>query len=93
MSLLLLILCGIIGFTLLFIACELSHRMTCAFDEINLTIEKLNWYLFPIEVKRMLPMIIATAQEPVALECFGSISCTRDVLKNVGTKLSYQLIK
>lgn len=63
MSLLLLILCGIIGFTLLFVACELSHRMTCAFDTVNVYIEQLNWYLFPIEVKRMLPMIIATAQE------------------------------
>lgn len=79
MSLLLLILCGIIGFTLLFVACELSHRMTCAFDTVNVYIEQLNWYLFPIEVKRMLPMIIATA-----LECFGSISCTRGVLKSVG---------
>lgn len=84
MSLLLLILCGIIGFTLLFVACELSHRMTCAFDTVNVYIEQLNWYLFPIEVKRMLPMIIATAQEKVALECFGSISCTRGVLKSVG---------
>lgn len=61
-----------------------GQRLTDEFDEIKLTIDKFKWYLLPIEIKRMLPMIKANAQEPVPLECFGSIVCIREVFKNVG---------
>lgn len=75
---------GIFGIALVFIACEIGQRLTDEFDEIKLTIDKFKWYLLPIEIKRMLPMIKANAQEPVPLECFGSIVCIREVFKNVG---------
>lgn len=75
---------GIMGFALVFIACELGQRMGNAFEEINVTIHQIDWHLFPVELKRMLPAIIATAQQPVSLECLGSIKCTRDVFKKVG---------
>ena len=83
MPLLLTILNGFIAFATVFIACELGQRMNNAFDGIDLTIDHFKWYLFPIEIKRVLPMIIVAAQQPVSLECFGSIICTRDVFKNV----------
>lgn len=83
MPLLLLIFSGIFALTLVFIACELGQRLNNAFDRINLTIDRFNWYLFPNEVKCMLPMIIVLAQQPVSLECYGSIVCTRDVFKDV----------
>lgn len=38
-------------------------------------------------------MIIANAQEPVELECFGSIKCSRDVFKNVGIDHSDKPLK
>lgn len=84
MPLLLTILDGIIALITVFIACELGQRMNDAFDRIGFTIERSNWYLFPIEVKRMLPMIMSIAQQPVELECFGSITCTREVFRKVG---------
>lgn len=87
MPLLLLILDGIFAFTTVLIACELGHRMNSSFERIVFTIEQLDWYLFPIEVQRMLPMIIAIAQQPVTLECFGSIMCNREVFKNVSAVL------
>lgn len=78
---------GIIGFTLVFIACELGQRMNNAFEDINLTIDQFDWYLFSIEVQRMLSIIIfPIVQQPVTLECLGSIKCTRDVFKKVGFK-------
>lgn len=83
-SLSVLIILGTSALTVVFIACELSQRMGDAFDEIGSTIDQFDWYLFPIELKRMLPMIMAIAQRPVSMECFGSIACTRDVFKNVG---------
>lgn len=88
MVLLLPVINGMIGLILVFIACELGQRINCAFDDINHTIEQSEWYLFPGEIKRMFPVIIANAQEPVSLECFGSIACTREVFKNVGINRS-----
>lgn len=79
------ILSGIIALATVFISCEIGQRMTDAFDQISTSIDKSDWYLFPNNIKRMLPMIVANAQRLVELECFGSITCTREVFKNVGT--------
>lgn len=84
MLLLLLILSGVFALALVFISCELGHRINEAFDAVNVYIEQLDWYAFPVEIQRMLPMIIANVQQPVPLDCFGSITCTRAVFKDVG---------
>lgn len=70
---------------LAFIPCELGERVTGAFLEICDGISVLDWYAFPIEIQKTLPIIMINAQEPVALECFGSISCGRDIFKAVST--------
>lgn len=75
---------GTFGLILVFIVCEIGQRMNDAFDEIGSTINQFDWYLFPIEEQRMCLMIITIAQQPVAVGCFGSIKCTREVFKNVG---------
>lgn len=74
---------GILALSAVFIACELGHRMANAFEDIESTIDRSYWYLFPIEIKRMLPAIIANAQQEVELECFGGITYTREVFKKV----------
>lgn len=84
MVLLLPVINGIFGLATIFSASELGQRMNDAFEEIDLSIDQFNWYLFPIGIQRLLPMIIANAQQTVSMECFGSIVCTRDVFKNVG---------
>lgn len=75
---------GISALALVFVACELGQRMTDSFDRVHFTLNQFEWYSFPIEIKRMLPMIIEIAHHPVSLECFGSITCCREVFKNVG---------
>lgn len=82
----LLILNGIFASITVFIACELGQRMGDAFDGISSTIDKLDWYLFPTKVKRMLPTIIANAQPPLTLACFGSIICDRNNFEKVSTQ-------
>lgn len=77
------ILYGFCGFGLVFSTCEIGQRFTKAFDEIDREIEQLDWYLFPIEIQRILPTIIINAQEPIVIECFGIISCNRDQFKKV----------
>lgn len=69
---------------LVFINCELGQKITDAYEQVEITIERSDWYLFPIKTQQMLPMIIANAQQPVELECFGSMKCNREMFKNVG---------
>lgn len=84
MAILLLIVTGTIALALVFIVCEIGQRLNDAFEKTSFTIDQLDWYLFPSEVQCLLPMIIAIAQQPAPLECFGSMACNRDVFKNVG---------
>lgn len=41
------------------------------------------WYLFSNEVKQMLPMMLINLQQPIQIQCFGSLSCCRDAFKKV----------
>lgn len=74
------------SFGLTFIACELGHREIYSFVAISNRIEELNWYLFPIDVQKMMPIIIQNAVEPIEIGCFGSITCKRDSFKKVCPK-------
>lgn len=66
-----------------FIICEFSQRVNNTFNELNERLDQLKWYLFPIKNRRMLPLVMGFVQQPIALECFGSISCCREVFKGV----------
>lgn len=90
MSLLLLILCGIFAFATVFITCEIGQRINDAFGELAYAIVQFDWYLLPMEIKRMLPVIIAIAHKPFSLKCFGCIICTREVFIKVSIKQSNQ---
>ena len=71
------------AFGVVLIICELGQRFGDAFLEIADTIEDFDWYLFPLELQTLLPILLAAAQQRVALECFGSISGSRDTFKKV----------
>lgn len=66
-----------------FFACDIGQRISNAFNEINDVIGKFDWYLFPNELQKLLPIIIHFAQLPVEMKFFGSIACNRDSLKKV----------
>lgn len=68
---------------LAFIPCELGERTSGTFVEICDEIDNFDWYAFPMKIQKILPLILINAQEPVAIECFGSIACARDVFKRV----------
>lgn len=67
----------------LFIICEFSQRVNNSFDGINEKLDQLKWYLFPRKYKRMLPLLMSFVQQPIALECYGSIFCCRELFKGV----------
>lgn len=77
---------------LIFVACELGQRMSDAFEEICDLIGKFSWYSFPDKLKNNLTTIIIVAQQPVEIECFGSITCSRFSFKNVSWLFSRTII-
>lgn len=62
---------------------QLGERSSNAFNEVVEKIYQLKWYLFTNKVRQMLQIIIFAAQQPVEIECFGSISCSRQTFKKV----------
>lgn len=68
---------------LLFVTSEIGHRLHNAFDEIDDAICQLEWYQYPIEIQRILPLIMTYTQKPVVINFFGSFSCSREQFKRV----------
>ena len=65
--------------------CEVGQQIYNAFDEIDDEIEAFNWYLFPLKMRKMLPIILMVSQQPVQVDCFGSIFVLREAFKKVSS--------
>lgn len=76
-----LILQAFLAFVLLFVVCEIGQQTTDAFNEVEYAIDRLDWYLYPIKMQKMLVPIMVYAQKPVDMEFFGSFTCNRDQFK------------
>lgn len=68
---------------IIFLLCELCEMVTSQFRMLNVKLCQRKWYLFPIEVQRMLVIFISDTQQPVYIRGFGNISCTRQTFKKV----------
>lgn len=68
--------CTFYAFSLTFVACENGEQIHCVMNQFC-------WYRFPTEIRHMFPMIVAVAQKDVAIECFGSVSCNRELSKKL----------
>lgn len=73
----------LLGYVIIFGVCELGDQLTCTFEEIEHVCDQFKWYLFPRNVKHMLPILIMAVRKPVELNVFGTISCSRITLENV----------
>lgn len=71
------------AFGLLFIVCEIGHQVGAAFEKIWDRMDRSDWYSYPYEFIRMLPIIVIGVQQPVNLAFFGSISCSRFTFRRV----------
>lgn len=68
---------------MVFLPCELGQRLTTTCEQVDYDFEQLAWYLFPMEVQRILPTILIGLQEPVLLRCFGIVDGSREQFKKV----------
>lgn len=73
----------IYAFGVVFIASDLCQRVNLEFDECNQMIGQFEWYLFPAEIQRILPIIMNYTQQPVDIRCFGTAACDRETFKYV----------
>lgn len=77
------------AFSTIFGICEFGEKFRKMFGEINDVYDRFAWNSFPYEAQQLLPMLLMFAQRPVQLQVFGSISCDRVTLKNVGKILIF----
>lgn len=65
------------------LVCIYCEQIRYGFEKISDKIYKLDWYRYPLEVQRLLPVIVHHVQQPVDLVAFGNIPCTRETFKMV----------
>lgn len=83
----------IYSFGVLFITCEVCQRSSQSLGESSDLIDQFEWYLFPAEIQRMMPMILQFTQQPFELICFGSTACNREAFKYVSAnKVAEELL-
>lgn len=71
------------SFALLFMICEFGQMLTDHFDELNEAVDECDWFLFPREIQKILPIIIHNAQRSVVLQTFENTSCSRESFNRV----------
>lgn len=68
---------------LLWSACNLGEMLTKHFEMFDDALGQCDWYLFSIEIQRMLVIIMSNSQRPAILTGYGNIQCTRETFKKV----------
>lgn len=71
------------SFYLIFLFCNLGENICNEFEELNDILYQSEWYSFPNEVQRILPILLTASQEPVVLRGFGNLLCIRESFKRV----------
>lgn len=79
-----LLLVMLLAFAIIFGVCDFGERFSAAFESLNSVYNQFAWHLFPLDVQRMLSILMIVAQKPTKLRAFGSISCGRITFQNVG---------
>lgn len=74
-----------LGYSLgiVFVACVFGQHMSNSFNQIVAEIDQFDWYLFPIEMQQILPILLMATQKPVDVAVFGSVKCDRENCKKV----------
>lgn len=67
-------------FALIFFLCECGELVLSQFDAFNNQLYQCNWYLFSMEMQRMLVIFMINTQQPPTIHGFAN---TRDAFKGV----------
>ena len=72
-------------FMYMFMLCEPGERVTNAFEKFNEELEQCNWHLLPPNLRRLYLIFVMDTQQPINIQCYGGILCTRETYKSVIT--------
>lgn len=72
------------SFILIFFLCEFGEIVATQFDMFYVEFPKCNWYLLPIEMQRVLLIVLADIK-PISIRGYGGVMCTRVTFKKVCT--------
>lgn len=67
----------------MFLVCELSERLTIRCESFEDDFCRWHWYLFPIEMQKLLSIAIANSQQTMTIKGYANIPCTRFTFKSV----------
>lgn len=77
---------------IVFVPCECGQRLTNGFHEVTDFFEKeMDWYLFPIEIQKLLPIIISNTHIPIVVDCFEVFDGSREQFKRVNRPCSMRI--
>lgn len=74
------------GLFAVFFFCECGKIVSTQFTMFDHDLWQCNWYLFPIEMRRLLALVMSNTQNPATLFSYGNFECTRDTFKRVINK-------
>lgn len=77
------------SFTALFFYCQCGEFVMNEFDEFDDELYRCKWYLFPIEIRRMLVIVMINTQKPLKIRGFFNTVCTREAFKIVSILISF----
>lgn len=63
--------------------CEPATRMSNHFDKFDEELHQCDWYLLPIELRRMYMVFLSETQNSIQITSYGGITCERETTKKV----------
>lgn len=70
-------------FFIILVFFEIGELVSKQFDMFNAELCQCNWYLYPIEMQKMLIIFMSNAQQLTFIRGLGNILCTRSKVKEV----------
>lgn len=72
-----------------FFACECGTIVCTQFARFDYELWQCTWYQFPIEMQRILVLVMSNIQNPATIYSYGNFECTRDSFKRVIQTANY----
>lgn len=74
---------GFWSFLAIFCMCEFGEQVTNQFIKFNDELDQCSWYLFPMQLQRMLIIVMINAQQPAVIQGYANAVCTRFAFNKV----------
>lgn len=66
-----------------FLICEHGQWVTNQYAQLHDELDACDWYLLPIELRRLYFIFLLNTEQPVHLQCYVDIRCSRNTFKKV----------